>query len=142
MDVPGFIQELPKIVSWARNMTNDFPEHDQLLINSYYGYKHKWYDENALLPPNWNWKVYWNLNNVYFENIFLVHFHGPKPGQDSGVDEMASCDIERIQYTPKPYQPFIQHAICCDKGRTAAAMLYMYRTWKSIVLKSNFSSHD
>ena len=128
----GFRDEWPNILHWGEqqltryeqdpnNANHEFPKHDQLWLNAYYVKPKKWKAQNLLLPPEWNWKVYWAMHiddgnpKSYGEEgsstindttrrrtqqqqqlppIKLIHFHGPKP-QD-GVGEIARCDTDAV----------------------------------------------
>lgn len=160
MNLEGFEKnELPGLLEWGRKIPRGpskkrkFPEHDQLWMNRFYANPTAWTKRNALLPPFWNWKVYWRFGEEQgniSDRVFLVHFHGPKPGV--GVDEMARCDADRaprkddgdgkngsdnttsIDILPEPYHILVQHAICCDQGRTARLVVNMYRRWKAMAV--------
>jgi Exostosin family len=115
-----------------------FPPHDQLWLNFYYDKPKKWGVENRLLPPTWNWKVYWQMEidnaDDVSNTVRIVHFHGPKP--HDGVNEAAVCDLESIQVNgtaskfPSAYQMLVASSICCDHGRTSQWLLALYEQWK------------
>jgi hypothetical protein len=129
MNVHGFEQEWPDILAWGERIKRGFPAHDQLWLNRFYAAPQKWKARNELLPPTWNWKVYWVAEPIdILEQVYLVHFHGPKP--QNGVEEIRHCDINGTKELHEAYQPLVRHAMCCDLGRTANAVLEMYQTWK------------
>jgi hypothetical protein len=117
-----------------------FPPHDQDWLNYYYIQPKKWKAENLLLPPTWNWKIYWQLEeeNNDLSDIRIVHFHGPKP--NDGMEHAAGCDIESIfkptsdSNSSSPlldgYQIFVASSICCDHGKTSHRILQLYEKWK------------
>ena len=117
-----------------------FPPHDQLWLNFYYIQPKIWRPENLLLPPTWNWKVYWEMelddsSKDDSTTIYIVHFHGPKP--DKGVDEMAVCDLDAMTiprnksyHFPPGHQLFEASSMCCDHGRTAHRVLNLYEQWR------------
>jgi hypothetical protein len=121
-----------------RSLDGCFPPHDQLWLNRYYDRPKKWSVENVLLPPTWNWKVYWELEaqETSQQNIRIVHFHGPKPYD--GVNEAAVCNLDSINHTnltglltfPSAYHQFVSASLCCDHGRTSHRVLQMYHQWK------------
>lgn len=127
IDIKGFAREWPNILAWGSSLPhNKFPEHDQLWLNRYhYSDPKKWKRQNILLPQQFNWKVYWQLEPNAFEDIKIVHFHGPKPG--AGVEVIAECNVEAYELVPESYKMFIQHAICCDSGTAANSVLSIYK---------------
>ena len=112
MHLEGFVKEWPRMLKWGkkRAQKGDFPVHDQLWLNYYFAAPQKWKVRNLLLPPIWNWKVYWevtaiddggtrieidsNSNSGEIPPIQIVHFHGPKP--KDGVEEIAFCDTGAV----------------------------------------------
>ncbi len=48
---------------------------DQGLINNYLTVNE---EKRYLLPIHYNWKVYWKLEPSNFEDVKILHFHGPK----------------------------------------------------------------
>jgi hypothetical protein len=165
MHLEGFRNEWPNILRWGKKRLKKgkkkigkidlFPKHDQLWLNEYYTQPTKWKAQNLLLPPVWNWKVYWEMHSNYSDSnnnndiirqqqlpIKLVHFHGPKP-QD-GIEEIARCDTEAVydvlnatatasssshRFHPD-YEMLISHGMCCDLGKTAAWVSQLYDRWK------------
>mmetsp|Transcript_3716 Transcript_3716/g.8872 ORF Transcript_3716/g.8872 Transcript_3716/m.8872 type:complete len:481 (+) Transcript_3716:130-1572(+) len=155
----GFTNKWPLLLDFGSRMANEgnFPEHDQLWINHYFASPKRWKAQNLLLPPAWNWKVYWELEQKTVDGwdessirllnedkepqvpIQLVHFHGPKP--KNGANEIASCDRRAVQNVltggsnNRPFHPdyekFVSHGMCCDGGKTAAWILKLYERWVS-----------
>jgi hypothetical protein len=71
--------------------------------------------------------VYWQLEPNVLSDVQIVHFHGPKPGV--GVEIIAQCDFEAYYDLPDEYKSFVQHAICCDSGKTANSIIGLYQDW-------------
>lgn len=130
LDVEGFSKVWPKILVFGQEQKRgEFPEHDQLWLVRYYASPQRWKKENALLPPQWNWKLYWELgNDMKLSDIRISHFHGPK--SMSGIEEIGSCAINRTESLFDDYKFLVKHAICCDQGRTANTLLPLYRKWR------------
>lgn len=139
MHVARFARQWPNVFAWGRQQKR-FPEHDQLWLNRYFADPRKWRRENALLPPHFNWKMYWQLQDG--NAIKMVHSHGPKLGQ--GVEGIAHCDVEGLSDLPVVYRPLVQLGMCCDQGKTAneisQAYLHEWKPdaleWKNLHLKS------
>jgi hypothetical protein len=121
LHLEGFAKNWPRLLDWGKKRVEngDFPIHDQEWLNRFYAHLKKWSAHNLLLPPSWNWKVYWELEESEPPKnatmrlpsgekegdettittspqipIQLVHFHGPKP--KNGVEEIASCDTRAV----------------------------------------------
>jgi len=93
---------------------------DQGLLNEYFESKKEL--KRHMLPIYYNWKVYWKLEPSSFDQVQIIHFHGPKPGK--GLEEMASCNITGLELVLHPsvykaYEIILNQGICCDRGRTA-----------------------
>lgn len=134
MDVQGFAREWPKILDFASRQ-KVFPDHDQTLLYEYYADRKFHLSQVDVLPLYMHWKVYWRLDPSTMNDIKIVHFHGAKPG--SGVEEMAQCsavthDDMISDNIPSTYRVFLQEAICCDHGRTAATILELYHAWRPV----------
>jgi hypothetical protein len=133
MDVQGFAKEWPKILDFA-SRRKVFPDHDQTLLYEYYADRRFHLSQVDVLPLYMHWKVYWRLDPSTMHDIKIVHFHGAKPG--SGVEEMAQCVTHDIlsynTHIPSTYRVFLQEAVCCDHGRTAATVLQLYHSWRPV----------
>jgi hypothetical protein len=153
MNVQKFVSQWPNILRWGKRQSDcilkpeeskhascwnyPFPPHDQVWLNRYYNREKRWRSQNLLLPPTWNWKVYWDIGAEALDiqetlsQIRIVHFHGPKIRD--GVDEMARCDMEGVldpNAVREPYKEYVAQGICCDRGRTAWLMLRLYEQWR------------
>lgn len=129
MDVDKWAQEWSdKVLRWGQVLPKGkFPVHDQLWLNRYYSDPRLWKTRNALLPPLWNWKVYWKLEPNQLEDLRIVHFHGPKPGV--GLEEVAGGK-EDLSLLPPDYHSLVLNACCCDREQTAKAVLEMYKSYR------------
>jgi len=74
MDLKKFGALVPKIQS-SSGKGSSFPALDQGLINNYLTQNQ---ESRHLLPIHYNWKVYWKLEPSSFEEVKILHFHGPK----------------------------------------------------------------
>jgi hypothetical protein len=98
-----------------------FTAFDQGWLNLYFEQKDKMRSGRHFLPLYWNWKLYWRLEPSLFDDLKIVHFHGPKPM--TGAWKMADCQFNLTDFWPHQYHHLIHDAICCDQGRTAARVL-------------------
>mmetsp|Transcript_3802 Transcript_3802/g.5817 ORF Transcript_3802/g.5817 Transcript_3802/m.5817 type:complete len:435 (+) Transcript_3802:62-1366(+) len=121
INVKKFAKEIPGMIKLLDKKGN-FGAYDQGLIKAYFGSKKKWFKRKLkrhVLPIHYNWKAYWKLEPSNFDQVKIIHFHGPKPGR--GLEEIASCNITGVELLPvyKAYENLLNQGICCDRGRTA-----------------------
>lgn len=119
MNVSHFEQVLPRILETARE-AEKYPIHDQEMFNLYHesNEKEEAQGKFQLLPIYYNWKVYWGLEPSDFNQVKIVHLHGPKPGL--GLEEMSKCNVTAISnFHIESYIPHLVQGMCCDQGRTA-----------------------
>jgi len=152
VNVQKFLHEWPNILRWGHTQSNcifkphlrkqapscrdsdAFPPHDQGWLNQYYMYQkgEKSTADYLVLPPTWNWKVYWDLGrnsdqvHQVLSEIRIVHFHGPKP--DDGLKEIATCDTHAAVDSTLVGE--LAEGICCDQGKMAALILRLNEKWK------------
>ena len=81
IDVPRFQKELPAMLRFRNESAGPFPAFDQGLINAYFEQSRNVEQGRAMLPIEWNWKVYWPTPPDMLGKIKIVHFHEPKPGK-------------------------------------------------------------
>jgi hypothetical protein len=121
INVKRLDEEMPKIIEHARTAEENYPGHDQEMLNFYREKNDHAYEEFSLLPMQYNWKAYWGLEPSTFSDLKIIHFHGPKLNR--GLEEMSLCDVRAItsksSSIPNDYQPHIQQGVCCDQGRTS-----------------------
>ena len=135
MDVPRFAQELPAMIRFRNEHAEPslFQAFDQGLLNLYFAQSFQTELGRHMLPLFWNWKLYWPLDDddddAVLDKVKLVHFHGPKLHQ--GAREMADCEIHQLgPSTPPQYRGMMERGVCCNGGRTAAAVLELFRFLK------------
>ena len=118
LNVKKFSRKIPGMLQFL-NKRGDQGAFDQGLVNNYPRLT------RSLLPIHYNWKLYWKLEPSTFDQVKIIHLHGPKPGR--GLEKVASCDAEGLpsQYK-EPYGDLYQWGICCDKGRSAAWFMDSY----------------
>lgn len=90
MSVPRFEKIWPDMLRLGVDFAFDFKEkaYDQGWLNFFFINVRR-HRNVSLLPPEWNWKVYWNSRN---KSPYIVHFHGPKPGLGDYFECLASRD--------------------------------------------------
>lgn len=119
IDIQQFGDIVPGMIKFLKE-EGPFDAFDQGLINTYF--------QNAslkrqLLPIHYNWKVYWKLAPSTFDQVRIVHLHGPKPS--NGLEAIAYLD-ESLS-SEQAYEHLVKEGICCDKGQTALSILNSLR---------------
>lgn len=123
MHVPRFREEWPSILAFAKSLS-EFPAHDQFLLNWYFQQKRP--EQFDMLPLHWNWKSYWKLEPSKWQDVKILHFHGPKPGRF--LEETAICDVTVVfNKTRNPqYEYLSKRSICCDGARSMHSVQQLY----------------
>ena len=106
------------------------PAFDQGLLNNYFSDFHsspKFTTRRLQLSIYYNWKIYWSLYPSTFEQIKIVHLHGPKKGR--GLELIAACQYHRLS-EQKAYLFYLDKGICCDRGLMAAWVIEAYKKWE------------
>ena len=119
LDIQKFRGLVPKMIKFLEEK-GPFGEFDQGLINTYFRRNSL---KRQLLPIHYNWKVYWKLEPSTFDQLKIVHLHGPKPGR--GLEAIAICNATLVSIPA--YDGLVKEGICCDKGRTASWILNFFR---------------
>lgn len=114
IDVAKFADIIPGMINYLK-ANGDQGAFDQGLMNKYFR-THSATLGVHLLTIHYNWKVYWKVEPSSFEQVKVVHLHGPKPGR--GLEAIAECD-PTMEY-PGAYDWYVRQGICCDEGRTAS----------------------
>jgi hypothetical protein len=135
MNIPEFIKEWPSILNHATSQPN-FPGHDQIMLNDYFSSKSRKDSDKMriLLPLYWNWKSYWKLEPSTYDQIKIIHFHGPKPGRLLG--DIANCNFGTIgqkNHLHTSYDQLIKHGICCDQGKSATWALQLFEDYTASI---------
>ena len=125
MDVYRFEKDWPSILKFGNE---NFPTYsiDQQWFNNYFMSSPERMANRSTLANEWNWKTYWPLSPNSWNQVKLVHSHGPKIGK--ALEFAATCnssDFVRENYG-KTYEWFVKMSICCDHGMTAKYMLDLY----------------
>jgi lipopolysaccharide biosynthesis glycosyltransferase len=139
MDVPAFAKEWPSILAFTLRQPQ-FPLHDQELLNAYFTQSLDHENKRAMLRTFWNWKSYWRLYPHHFNEVKIVHFHGPKP--DKMLEEIGNCSfmddnsLQAVTSLYSDYEPLLLQGVCCDQGRTTHWALELFRMYVDMTAKS------
>lgn len=114
IDVAKFGEAVPGMVNFLKEKGPRIA-YDQGLINKYLQVHNDKY-RATLLDIHYNWKIYWKVEPSTFDQVKIIHLHGPKPNR--GLEAIASCDPNLYSY-PDAYDWLVEQGICCDKGRSA-----------------------
>lgn len=127
MNARLFQNELPLMLDhigrWGKEKYKKYTEygvHDQSLVNNYRGANDMTMKKFTQLPIHYDWTPYWGLEPSSFEQVKIIHFHGPKPGRV--LDELGKCNLtwdKSLEGLWRPYKPLFDQGVCCDQGRTA-----------------------
>ena len=112
IDVQKFGDIVPGMIKFLEEK-GPFGAFDQGLVNAYFTEKKL---KRHVLNIYYNWKAYWKVEPSNFDQVKIVHLHGPTPGR--GLEAIASCNA--ASNSIKPYDHLVKEGICCDKGRTAS----------------------
>lgn len=126
LDVPKFKQIWPTMRQFASNRAG-YPQDDQDWINTFIEETNRTHTR-AYLPPLWNWKLYWSIEPYFWQDVKIIHTHGPKMG--AGVENMILMNPNLPYYSGEihreTYNQFVVAAIACNGGETAARYADMY----------------
>lgn len=127
MNVKQYMKEVPLMLDHIKNWgTEQYPQYtqpdgwDQRIVNNYRASSDITMAKFKLLPLHYNWKPYWGLEPSSFEQVKIIHFHGPKPGRV--LDEMGKCNLtwdKSVERFRRSYKRLFDEGVCCDQGRTA-----------------------
>ena len=136
MDVRRFGVLIPRLFRYLQ-ANGPQPAFDQGLLNNYFSDFHSSPSTTEFanvtthrlqLSIYYNWKIYWSVYPSTFDQIKIVHLHGPKKGR--GLELIAACQYDRLSEQEKAYLFFLDKGICCDRGLTAAWVVEAYKKWE------------
>lgn len=140
--------QLDNILNFGREHKFNFPAFDQGLLNAFFEQQSKEH-LRAVLPLEWNYKVYWGDPSATSTSSRIVHFHGPKP--DRMLDCIASMDINSLtckKYKENgglysAYEPLMMMAFKTDKGLFACKILNKFNQYliESAILTDTSDIH-
>ncbi|KAL3939985.1 MAG: hypothetical protein SGBAC_005384 [Bacillariaceae sp.] len=124
-DVYRFAQTWPDFLRFGY-AKGPFLSFDQGWLNDFYMSTPDRMLNRTILANEWNWKSYWKLAPNEWNQVKIVHFHGPKIGK--ALEHMAHCSTTSWVFDNygKTYASLVKNGICCDKGMTAKFMLDLY----------------
>ena len=148
LSVGRFGSQLNSILDFGEKHKFNFPAFDQGLLNAFFENPTKEH-LRAVLPLEWNYKVYWGDPRATSTSSRIVHFHGPKPNRM--LDCLASMDINSLtcqKYKENDglfsaYKQLVMKAFQTDKGLFACKILNKFNQYlaESVILNETSDTH-